>query len=124
MGFRTGSFASVWSVRPGRGNFTDVRLSVSRKNKDTGAYEQDFSGFCTFIGHAHAKATQLKERDRIKLLDVDVSTVYDKEKAKEYINYKVFDFEMADYPPDARLASTSFVSSPMEGDIDENALPF
>jgi len=96
MGFRQGGYCSVWSVEPGRtGNITKVRLSSSRKNKQTDEYEQDFSGFCTFIGKANEKARGLKEKDRIKILECDVSTNYDKEKKKEYVNYKVFDFEMS-----------------------------
>ena len=74
----------------------NVRLSISRKNKDTGEYEDEFSGFCMFIGAAKAKAEKLKERDRIKLGDVDVTRRYDKEKQREYYTFKVFDFEMAD----------------------------
>ena len=61
----------------------------------TGEYEQDFSGFCTFIGNAHSKASQLKPRDRIKLGECDVSTTYHKDTKTEYVNYAVFDFEMA-----------------------------
>lgn len=95
MGFRTGAYATVWGVDTGKGNFTKVRLTVSRKNRETGQFDQDFSGFCTFIGTAHALAAKLKERDRIKLGDVDVSNTYDKESKKEYVNYKVFSFEMA-----------------------------
>lgn len=94
MGFRPKAFATVWSIEPGQGNFTKVRLSVSRKNKD-GEYEQDFAGLCTFIGTAHAKAAKLKERDRIQLGDIDVSTKYDSVKKKEYVNYKVFDYDYA-----------------------------
>ena len=93
MGFRTGAYATCWSVEPGKGSFTKVRLSVSKKNRETGAYDQDFSGFCTFIGNAHAAAATLKERDRIKLGDVDVSSTFDKERGREYINFKVFSFE-------------------------------
>ena len=80
MGFRPGSFATIWSVEPGTGNFSKVRMSISRKNKDTGVYEDEFSGFVMFIGEAHAKAGRLKERDRIKLGDVDVTRRYDKER--------------------------------------------
>ncbi|MBR3741706.1 MAG: hypothetical protein IKN04_14840 [Clostridia bacterium] len=94
MGFRTGSYATCFSIEPGKGNFTKVRLSISKKNKETGQYEQDFSGYCTFIGNAHALASRLKERDRIKLGDIDVSNTYDKEAKKEYVNYKVFSFDI------------------------------
>ena len=97
-GFRQNSWATVWSVEPGKGNFTNVRLSISRKNKDTDQYEDEFSGFCMFIGEARAKAERLKERDRIKLGDVDVTRRYDKERQKEYYTFKVFSFEMADAP--------------------------
>lgn len=121
MGFRNGAFATVWSVEPGKGNFSKVRLSVSRKNKD-GQYEQDFAGFCTFIGQAHAKADRLRKRDRIKLGEVDVSNPYDKEKQKEYINYKVFDFEMAD--TETSSASTPVSGNPAEGENDEDEAPF
>ncbi len=96
MGFHQGGYCHVWSVESGKtGKITKVRLSSSRKNKQTDEYEQDFSGFCTFIGKANEKARGLKERDRIKILECDVSTNYDREKQKEYVNYKVFDFEMA-----------------------------
>ena len=121
MGFRLGSYATCWGVEP-RGNWTKVRLSVSRKNKDTGEYEQDFSGFVMMIGQANAKAQRLKERDRIKLGDVDVTTSYDKEHNKEYINYKCFDFEMADAPQNQ--AGDRVDVNPAEGDDETEELPF
>lgn len=97
MGFRQGGFMTVWSVEDSKsGNTSRVRLSSSRKNKQTDQYEQDFSGFCTFIGKAHEMAKNLQEKDRIKITECDVGTTYDKEKGKEYVNYKVFSFEMAD----------------------------
>lgn len=96
MGFRVGSYAKVWKIEEGNGKSSRVRLSVSKKNKQTGEYEQEFSGYCLFIGDAFAKATALNEGDRIKLGDVDVTTWYKKETEKEYITYKVFDFEPAD----------------------------
>lgn len=123
MGFRTNSYATVWSVEPGKGNFTKVRLSISRKNKE-GQYEQDFAGFCTFIGQAHAKAARLKEKDRIRLGDVDVSNTYDKERQKEYVNFKVFDFEMADATETVKTAAVQPENNPVEGENDEGELPF
>ena len=93
MGFRNGAYATVWDIKPGRGNYTDVRLSIGRKDQTTGEYNNDFSGFCMFIGNARAKAESLRERDRIQLKEVDVSNVYDKERQREYTNFKVFDFD-------------------------------
>ena len=75
MGFRTGAYAKVWEVTPMSDTSTKVRMSISRKNKQSGEYEQDFSGFVLAIGTAAAKkAAGLKEGNRIKLGDVDVTT--------------------------------------------------
>lgn len=85
MGFRTGAYAKVWEVTPMSDTSTKVRMSISRKNKQSGEYEQDFSGFVLAIGTAAAKkAASLKEGNRIKLGDVDVTTKYDKEKKVTY----------------------------------------
>ena len=125
MGFRNNSYATIWGVEP-RGTWTKVRLNTSRKNKDTGEYEQDFSGFVSFVGNANAKAQQLKERDRIRLGDVDVTTRYDKEKNREYVNYTCFSFEMADAPNNNRsnVNTNNVDSNPEEGDTDDDTLPF
>ncbi len=126
MAFRNNAYATVWSIEPGRGNFTKCRISTSRKNKETDQYEQDFSGFITMIGQAHAKAQNLRERDRIKLLDIDVTSRYDKERAREYINFNCFDFAMADQPAQSAPAGSggSVESNPVEGDCSEEDLPF
>ena len=50
MGFRTGAYAKVWEVTPMSDTSTKVRMSISRKNKQSGEYEQDFSGFVLAIG--------------------------------------------------------------------------
>lgn len=130
-GFRQNGFMTVWSVEPSKsGNTTKVRLSASRKNKKTEEYEQDFSGFCTFIGKAHENAAALKERDRIKVLECDVSTTYDREKKIEYVNYKVFDFEMADGSKPVAAGQKTAKPAPKrtafdeEGDTDDGNLPF
>jgi len=122
MGFRPKAYATVWGIESGKGNFTKVRLSISRKNKD-GEYEQDFAGFCTFIGTAHAKANKLKERDRIQLGDIDVSNTYDAEKKKEYVNYKVFDFEYASSGATPDGSAGAMKGNPVEGDEDDES-PF
>lgn len=127
MGFRKDAYAKVWEVTPGQGRFTKVRLSVSRKNKDTGEYVQDFSGFSTFVGQAHAKAQQLRGNERIRLGDVDVTTTYDRERQKEYVNYTVFDFELADSfgssSPQPARAGNPVEANPVEADL-SGELPF
>lgn len=134
MGFRLNGWATIWDIEEGKGNTMKVRLSTSRKNKETGEYEQDFSGFCTFIGNAKAKAEKLKPKDRIKLGDVDVTTWYNKEKNTGYITYKVFDFDVPgdsdDSETSAQNAKGAKKSSGLEddmaadGDVNEDDLPF
>lgn len=76
---------------------TKLRISVSRKNKQTDEYEQDFSGFVVCYGTAAAsKAAALSQGDRIKIGDCDVSTKYDAAKKVTYTNFKLFSFEKAD----------------------------
>lgn len=119
MGFRTGAFATCWEVEPGKGKFSKVRLSINRKNKETGEWEREFNGYCMFIGNANAKAQQLKRQSRIKLGDVDVTNTYDKETKKEYITYKVFSFDMADEATPANHSGSSESESRAEGDTGE-----
>ena len=125
MGFRTGAYAKCWSVEPKTDSITRLRISVSKKNKSTGEYEQDFSGFATVFGSAAAKkAAALKEGDRIKLGDVDVSTTYDKERNKEYINYKIFSFELSDEALNSQ-DTRQHTANDIQGDeFTEDRLPF
>lgn len=122
MGFRKGAYATVWTVEGVSPTLTKARVSISRKNKE-GIYEQDFSGFVAFIGSAAAtKALGLRERDRIKLGDIDVSNRYDSEAKREYTDYKVFSFDMADEV--APKNSTPDIASETLSPEDEANLPF
>lgn len=93
MGFRKDAWATCWSVEVKSDTLTQVRLSTSRKDKQTEEYVQDFSGFVAFVGSVAAKkAASLKEKDRIKLGDVEVTTKYDKGKEVTYTNFKCYNF--------------------------------
>ncbi|MDD5021848.1 MAG: hypothetical protein PHR82_06965 [Endomicrobiaceae bacterium] len=96
MGFRQGGSATVWEVVRSGDKFTKARVSTSRKNKQTDQYETDFSGFVSFVGAAHQKAGEFQDRTRIKILNCDVTNDYNKEEKREYTNYTIFDFELAD----------------------------
>ena len=90
--FGQGNYATVWAVED-KGNYSLVELSTSAKNRD-GKYETDFSHkFVRFIGKAHEAASSLSRKDRIKIGGCGVSNYYDKKKEREYMNFKVFDFE-------------------------------
>lgn len=126
MGFRKDAFATVWNVEQVSDTLTKVRASISHKNRQTGEYETDFSGFLSFVGTASAKkAASLKERDRIKLGDVDVTNKYDKERNTTYVNYKVFSFEMADFSQTHTQADTTDPQPQVDdGEMDDDRLPF
>lgn len=95
MGFRENAYATVWQTDAKSKTMTVVRITTTKKNKSTGEYVQDFSGYVAFVGADNAaKALELHEKDRIQLGHVDVSTTYDKEKKKEYVNYTCFGFEL------------------------------
>lgn len=122
MGFRTSAYAKVWEVYPMSDTNTKIRISVSRKNKQTGEYEQDFSGFVLCIGTAAAKkATLLHEGSRIKIGDCDVTTKYDSAKKATYTNFKIFSFEDADGDG---TNSTEPARSVDDGEVDDSRLPF
>ena len=98
MGFRTGAWAKVWSVEPFNDKITKARISVGKKNQQTGQYDTEFSGFVSFIGTSAAtKAAKLnpgQSGESIQLGDVDVTTVYDPEtKRTKYINYNIYSFK-------------------------------
>lgn len=97
MGFRNNAFATVWEVKPRNERWTKIRISISRKDQQTGDYETEFSGWVDVYGTiAAAKAAKLKERDRIKLSSVDLTNSYNAEAKTTYWNPKIFGFEMAD----------------------------
>ena len=97
MGFRDNGYLTVWEVKETRSpRITRVRVSSSRKNRQTDEYETDFKGWCSFMGDCAKQALDLKQKDRIITKRVDVTNSYNKETETEYINYNVYEFEMAD----------------------------
>jgi hypothetical protein len=98
MGFKTGAFATVWETRTT--NYpavAEARISTSRKNKESGEWEQDFSQWARFCGSSVAdRVLGLASGDRIRLGECEVTNRYDKSKKVTYTNYAVFDFAPAD----------------------------
>ena len=97
MGFKKGCFATVWEIKPRTDTLTSGRLSVSRLDKQTNEYVQDWGGFVSFCGTSCAnKALGLKYGDRIKVGDIDITNKYDASRQVTYTNFNIFSFEMAD----------------------------
>lgn len=92
MGFANRKFAKVWDIQP-KERYIELRITTSKKNKDSKEYEQDFSGFVRCLGKAFDKAKELTKGDLVTLGDVEVTTKYDTERDKTYTNFIVWDFE-------------------------------
>ena len=100
-GFSNNSYAKVWDIRRVEGrNALDVRISITRKMKESDEYREEFSGFVRFYGEAFKQAeTKLQKGDRIKLLSVAVESSYNKDTKETRYYFKVFAWEPAgDYP--------------------------
>lgn len=103
MGFRQadsegrGGFARVWSV-DNKGNYSVCKLSTSKKRKDGDGYDTDFQdGFVRFIGSAHEKINSMNVTEKgvsIQITACEVTTPYDTEKKKGFVNYAVFAFDV------------------------------
>ena len=125
MGFRQGAYATMWNIDPVSNTVTKARISISKKNKQSGEYETDFSGFVSFLGTTAAKkASVLKERDRIKIGDCDVKTYYDRNKNMTYYNFNIFSFEDANGGNSGSTTTNNYAENPVEdSDVSDN-LPF
>lgn len=94
MGFRDGAYCKLWKLDTS-GKYPQGQISISRKDKDTGEYVDDFSGFVSFIGEAATAVKKIPASGRFKIKGCDVSRVWNKEKQREYINFRVYDLEDA-----------------------------
>lgn len=108
MGFRQGAFARIWSVND-EGKYSTANVSVSRKNKETGKYDVEFSdGYVRLVGSAHEAAKDLglptreefdSQSDKgvsVKISSCDVTNNYDTKTKKLYTNCVIFGFEIPD----------------------------
>lgn len=125
MSFKKNGYLTIWEVTPVNETLTRARVSSSRKNKQTGEYETDFSGFVGFHGTSAAgRAANLHERDRIRLGDVDVTTKYDKERNITYTNFRIWDFEMADEANNSRSTESHNGPEEMNEPLPDVELPW
>lgn len=126
MGFRKEAYATIWFVEPVSDTRTNGRVTISRKNPQTQEYETSFNGFVSFVGTAAAKkASSLKEKDRIRLGDVDVTNKYVKERNVTYTNFNIFSFETQSGIDGAASSEEPKPKTPVDdGEIDDSRLPF
>ena len=126
MGFRKGAYARIWEVKPVSDTFVRARITISKKNKETDQYEEEFGDYIAFVGSVAAKnAARLHKGDRIQIGDCDVRNRYDREKKAKYYNFQVYSFESANGSgspaPHASAAPQPEVD---DGEVDDSQLPF
>lgn len=97
--FGAGSYAKLWEIRERKEKYTDIRISTSKKNKETGNYEQDFGDFARLVGKAHEAAEDLNDGDRFKIIKCGVENRYNKEKKVTYYNFVIFEIEPVETEP-------------------------
>ena len=126
MGFCNGSYAKIWKIEHKSGTWARVNLSVSIKDRDTGEYTTEFSGFVDFFGTANVQhLSRHKEGDRIQLERVDVRTPKDETTGKYYTNYICWSFKEPDESPGGKQPKKE-VKQVDDGEPDEqdDDLPF
>jgi hypothetical protein len=97
MAFGSGQFMKIWEVAD-KGSYTEVSMSSSKKNKQTGEYETDFSSkYVRFVGKAYQQRPMKDQR--IKITECAVTNVYQKNGEKQFLknpSYVVFSYELQD----------------------------
>lgn len=91
--FSAGAYAKIWEIKAINANYSDIRISTSKKDKETGKYTQDFGGYVRMVGQAHSAMSYLSESDSFKIVRCGVENRYDKEKKVTYNNFVIFEVE-------------------------------
>ena len=122
--FANGVFAKVWKIYPPKKKdqrFTVVQMSTSQKDKKTGEYKTDFSGYVKLVGDAFENSKELEAKDSIKINKCGVTTMYDKAKNENYETFLVFDFSFVNEKKqkDAEIGVEDFMEL-----ADDMKLPF
>lgn len=96
--FAAGAYAKIWEIKAINGKYSDIRISTSKKDKNTGEYSQDFGGFVRMVGQAHSQMSYLHEGDKFKIVRCGVENSYNKEKKTTYNNFIIFEIEAEEAP--------------------------
>lgn len=93
--FGTNSYMTIWEVND-KGNYAEVSLTSTKKNKATGNNEQDFgSKFVRFVGDAYLQRPMPEQR--IKVTGCGVQNAYVKDGKTQYLKsptYVVWAYEL------------------------------
>lgn len=125
--FGTNSFMTIWGVVD-KGNYAEVSLSSSKKNKLTGNNEQDFGcKFVRFVGDAYLQRPMPEQR--IKLTGCGVQNAYVKDGKTQYLKnpvYVVWGYELQEgfEKKASDNGGSDYRKSLLEACDDEEQIPF
>lgn len=94
--FSINSYAKI-KTSEDKGNYSVCKISISKKNKQSGKYENTFIGDVRFIGNAHLQKPMVGQK--IKITNCGVSNCYTKNDKLEFCkvpNYVIFGYELQD----------------------------
>jgi hypothetical protein len=121
--FSDKTYVTIWEVE-NKGNYSLVKMSSSRKDKDSGEYKNSNWSFIRFVGDAHKKAGLLEKQTRIVLKGAGMSSEpYMKDGEKQYPKNPqivVFNWE---YPETVSRTDT-MDNPPMVAGIEDEENPF
>jgi hypothetical protein len=97
MGFSTNAFAKIKEVAD-KGNYSVVKLTITKKDKVTGNFICTFSGSVTFVGQAHLCRPLANQK--IKITSCDVNNGYadstGEQKWNTHPQFVVYKYELQD----------------------------
>jgi len=107
--FSVGSYAKIWEIKEIKDKYSEIRISTSQKDKNSGEYRQDFGAFVRMVGQAHQQLAYMSEGDKFKILRCGVENSYNKEKKTTYTNYVIFEIEAED-PAEPKADENPFLT--------------
>ena len=116
--FSVNSYAKIKEVEV-KENYSVCKISISKKNKQSGKYETDFVGKVRFVGQSYLQRPSKDQR--IKITSCGVSNCYVKDDKLEFPKapiYTIFDYSLQD--DNGASASEPFRLEP----VNESELPF
>ena len=126
MGFGNGKLARIWAYE-NKGKYSTCRLSISKKDKNTGAYVTDFTdGFVRLVGKAHIDIQNLVIDEHkgalVRITSCETTNVYIAPDGKvSYTpHYTIFGFE--EYQPNYQSNQGNNQGNASAISVQENSL--
>lgn len=120
MGLRVNAYANCWDVKQNDNGWLRAKLTIGKK-QDDGTYVNSFENFVSFGKKCSDKAKLLKSGDRIKVLECDATSTYNRETKEQKNYYTVYDFEPA---ASGSAVKRDVESDPCETSVDDEHVPF